>query len=135
MTRAEVSSRVGAGGLATGPFILGWPTFARHETVATVAGLRGHGVAEDLNVDPAGLLTAAAGSDGIAAALGTTPSAVSAAGGQATHAAVSALDAAIAAARSSQSGRVAQQAADMQSASSNYQGTDERAADNLAGTM
>lgn len=51
-------------------------------------------------------------------------------GGQAMHAAVSALDAAIAAARGSQSGRVAQQAVDMQLASNNYQGTDERAADN-----
>lgn len=92
-------------------------------------------MAEDLSVDPAGLLTATAASDGVAAALGATPSAGGAGGGQATHAAVSALDAAIAAARRSQSERVAQQAADMQSASNNYQSTDEGTADNLAETM
>lgn len=92
-------------------------------------------MAQDLNVDPAGLLTAAASSEEVAATLGASASAAGAGGGQATHAAVSALDAAIAAARESQSGRVAQQAADMQSASNNYQGTDECAADNLAETM
>nr|WP_090341538.1 type VII secretion target [Mycolicibacterium malmesburyense]CRL71534.1 hypothetical protein CPGR_01984 [Mycolicibacterium malmesburyense] len=92
-------------------------------------------MSENLNVDPAGLSTAAASSDGLAAELGATPAAVGAGGGQATHAAVSALEAAIAAARSSQSERVALQAADMKSASSVYQSTDERAAGNLAETM
>lgn len=92
-------------------------------------------MAENLNVDPEGLRTAAANSEGLAAALGGAAPAVGARGDQDTHAAVSALDVAIAAARSSQSGRVAQQAADMQSASTNYQGSDERAADHLAETM
>ncbi|KUI13990.1 hypothetical protein AU193_08090 [Mycobacterium sp. GA-1285] len=92
-------------------------------------------MAENLDVDPTGLRTAAAGSDGLAAALGATPSAASAGGGQATHAAVSAMDAAIATARLGQSARISQQAADMQSAGSTYQSTDERAAGELAESM
>lgn len=92
-------------------------------------------MAEDLNVDPAGLRAAAASSEGLAATLGTTPPAVSASGSQATHTAVSALDAAIAAARGSQSRRVAQQAADVQSASTSYRSSDDRSASNLAETM
>lgn len=84
-------------------------------------------VANDLNVDAAGLRVAAVASDDVAA--GLTGAATGAARSQPSSAGVAALNAALASARSRQSRRISSQADDLSAGSTRYDTTDEGGAD------
>lgn len=89
---------------------------------------------EELHVDPEGLRTGAAVSDGLSGLLAAGVSG-RVGGGQDIHAAVRAVDAAVAATRDDQSGRLGEQVEDLRTGAARYDGSDEASARNIARSM
>ncbi|MHC9296657.1 hypothetical protein ACRCUN_29690 [Mycobacterium sp. LTG2003] len=90
-------------------------------------------MANDLRVDPGGLRAGAISSEMIAAEL--TAETVDAALVSPTHTGVSAMDAAVSAARGRQSTRVSAQAGDMLAGASRFEAVDDETAGGLAELM
>lgn len=89
----------------------------------------------NLSVDDQGLKAAAAGSAEVAAALASATSAPPSSGNQASHAGVSAIDAALSSARDRQARRVSNHAQYMTVGSGVYRHTDDDAADAVTRTV